>query len=190
MKHLVHGVQGVVQLAAGLGEAVGVQVLAAGGAELVDGHVHRHDVAVAHVQLHAGLGVQQRLLQHLRAHDGGGHREGGVGPLEALLHLGTEGAVAADDVQKLLHHLVPLVLQQLVAAGGGAEAALEAGQLHAGGIDGFTGHGSPQSFLGRYLSSISGLMRFNSERGSMLNSSQPRFSVCSMVRFSSKPWLT
>ena len=119
-KNRLHLLQCRVQLAAGLGKAVGQQrVVAALGVEGVHRRVDAHDVLGTHLQRHAAAGTQQRLFQHLRPHDGGRHREGGVGLLESLFHLGTKLPVAAHHLHELLHQFVPLILQKLVAPLGG-----------------------------------------------------------------------
>ena len=74
------------------------------------------------------------MLHGLGTHQRGGHGEGAVDPHQLLLHLGAEGAKLPHGVQELLHQLVPLVLQQLVAPLGGFQLAFQAGKLHSGGV--------------------------------------------------------
>ena len=59
------------------------------------------------------------------------------------LHLRPEGPDLPDRLQELLHQLIPLVFQQLVAPLGGAQLAFQAGELHSGGAYRDIRHGSP-----------------------------------------------
>ena len=112
LKHGADGLHGNVQLAAGLREAVGVDLrwVIALGLEAVDRHVHRHDVLKLHAELHALPRVEERLLQHLGRHDGACHLQRGKRLGEAALHALAQDLVAADHVHELAHQLVALIL--------------------------------------------------------------------------------
>ena len=149
-------------------------------------HGDAHDVALVHRYLCGEPGGHQRLLQHLRGHDGAGYGKGGIGLRQPLLHPLAQLTGAAYLLHELLHEAVPLVLEELVAPEGRFLLGLQPGQLHAGGIDGLSRH-SDQSSLGRYLSTMSPLMRLSSSRGNRRSNSQPRSSVSVMERSVSKP---
>ena len=61
---------------------------------------------------------------------------------ERLLDVGAELTVQADEVKKLAHELIALVLKELVALLGRLQARFELLHLHAGRIDGGRCHGS------------------------------------------------
>ena len=120
-----------------------------------------------------------------------------LAPLQAGLHLLAQLPVPPDDLQKLLHQFIPLVLEELVARVAvfsrpfSRVSSILVGFMVAEGIASPLFYSTAShTCLGRYLSIISGLMRLSSLRGRMLRSSQPRSSVSSMDRFSSCPWVT
>ena len=188
---MTQSVHSGIQFAGGRRETIGIDVgiRLRLGLEIIYGHIDGHDVLERHRQFHALLGIQQSLLQSLGAHQGGGDGERLMHRHQILLHLSPEGADLPDCIQKLLHQLIPLILQQLVAALGGTQLAFQAGEFHTGGAYRDIRHWlSPPyswSFFGQYFSISSGLIRFSSLLGRMLSSSQPRSKVSSMERFSS-----
>ena len=75
-----------------------------------------------HIKRDALLRKQQRLLKHFRRHDRACDREILLRADERLLNAGAQVAILADDIQKLLHQLVALVLEQLMPAPRGGQA--------------------------------------------------------------------
>ena len=145
LKHLAQRVYGSIQLTGGGRKAIGIDIRIGLGLrlEIIDGNIDGHDVLHGHRQLHALLGIEQRLLHGLGAHQGGSHGKRLVNRHQFLFHLCPQGTDLPHGIQKLLHQLVPLVLEQFVAPLSGAQLALEAGQLHSGGVYRDVGHWSP-----------------------------------------------
>ena len=134
LKHLGQLIQRVVQLAGGLRKAVGVYLagVVALGLEGVNGNVDAHDIPELHAQLHALAGVEKRLLKHFGRHDGACHLKRAEGCRQPLLDAVAKLLVELDDVHELTHKLVALILEELVAAPGGLETALELVEHHSG----------------------------------------------------------
>ncbi len=82
-------------------------------------HVNAHDVLAADIQLHLLLGEHQGLLQHIGAHDSAGNGKAIVDTHDHLLHLLPQLLVPAHLLQEFFHQVIPLVLQETVAAHGG-----------------------------------------------------------------------
>ena len=87
-------------------------------------HVDRHDVFLRHIQCNTLFGIQQRLFQHLGAHQRGSDGKGAVGLLETFFHMDADFPVFPNDIKELLHQLIALVLQELVTARCGFQAVL------------------------------------------------------------------
>ena len=108
---------------------------------------------VAQPDLHGGAarGVHHGLLQRLAVHHGPCQRKFRQRALQFVFHLFAQFRVFPHQQDKLAHHFIPLILEQLVAALGGDKPALDAGQFHARGIDAKRRrHQASSSFLGRY----------------------------------------
>ena len=144
------------------------------------GHFHGKDVLFPDFQAHAAGGIKQRFIHFFRLHYAPAQGEFAHGLLQALFHAFPQLRVFTHQNYKPAHHFVPLVLEQLVASGGGFQPGLQPGQFHAGGVDVHHCHDYTPS--GRYLSSISSRIRFSSLLGSRESSFQPRSRVSSMLR--------
>ena len=94
------------------------------------GHMHGKNVLPAQLQLGLPGGIQHRFLQRLGVHDRTGQGEVPQCLGQLCFHFLAQLLVLSDDQNKLPHHLIPLILEQLVAALGSHKALLDAGQLH------------------------------------------------------------
>ena len=132
----------VVQIPGGEGESVGVYVVGVRrpGVDVKNGDLHAHHISGLRLQIYLLLGRHQRHVEGFLGHPGPGQNEVLVGLPDSRLHLLPERLVLPDQLQKLPHQLIPLILQQLIAAHGGDQLLLQSGQLHAGGIYMFCAH--------------------------------------------------
>ena len=108
----------IVQLTGRLRKAVREDLgrSAVAGLEIVDRHVHAHDVLIGHAQLDALPRVEQRLFEHFRGHDRGRDRQRAERLRESLLDLRTQLLVQAHVVEELTHQLVTLIFQKFVTS--------------------------------------------------------------------------
>ena len=100
--------------------------------EAVTRHVDAHYVLKLQPQLDALARIHQRLLEHLRGHDGACHLKGRERGGQPFLDLQTQLLIELHDVHELTHQLIALVLEQLMASSGSLETALELVEHHSG----------------------------------------------------------
>ena len=116
---------GIVQIGAGKGKAIGINVGRVTGAGLIPEHrhVHTHHIAAVGFQQHFLLGGHHGGVQLFVAHAGAGQHKVLVALGKPGLHTLAQGLVFAHQIQKLAHQLIALILQQLVAAQGRGQLA-------------------------------------------------------------------
>ena len=105
-----------------------------------NGDLDAHDIALRDLDPDLLLGQGHGEVELLLAHAGGGEHEVAAGTADALLDLAAQGEVFPHEVEKPAHELVALILEELMAAPGGGELAAQAGELHPGWNDLFSGH--------------------------------------------------
>ena len=131
----------VVEVGGTKGEAVGIDVVLVGSTGGVG------ELRNIHVDLL--LGREQSGFERLITHGSFRQNEIGVSVFDALLYPDPQRLVLFDEFEELTHQLVALILEQLMAAGGGIQFFLKLRKLHSGRVDLFDCH--DYHLIGEYI---------------------------------------
>ena len=132
-KHRIEARNSVVELKGSEREAVGEDIALVGGARLglKLRNLYAHNVFGADLNSDLLLWREESRVESLLAHYGAGVDEVRVAVFKLRLNFFAKVTGLADQVKKLPHQLVTLVLEHFMSAHSGCELLLELAQLHA-----------------------------------------------------------